>query len=698
MANQIKLILKQNITYAFEIKENDDYFVVENKNHAIPEHGWKIHLSPILDDAISTLETFVKYAVKNEITFKVVKTTEQYQELLSDKVSFSAFGKFITIYTLNRDNAITIAEDLFNIFKSSDGVFINGDKSYKESKLIHYRYGEFIPNAFPQDDRNKFYVPEFENDLVVSNNNYNTLLLNDRYKIEKIILNKPSTNVYLVSDNDNSLKIIKHAKYGTFDTSLTSAIKNKQKEVESWKQIKNKDYFSNFVDEFYLEKDYFTVWDYIQGLNLISFQIKCTPFYNKDVFINENLCSVNNYSTIFISLLDFHQNNLDLDMNDTIPRNFIYDLKENKVKCIDLDQLIFDEKVNNKENLKDFILNDLNINYFGKDIKKVKLGLLFLELLSFDKSLLQKEINQEIVEKYWEKLFVNFKLPINFLEVILDLLFEQKLSYQEQVEKINNLKYLNDSDLNWESYDSFISTLNNYQASKQIWWDKKLNYYLNINNWVMDLVDIDWSNDKTKLIFKDKKVNLRIKNNSFTISSNFLMITRIYVGFDSKELKGFSKDWIELFTKVLSDNNQEELFNLLKETYDKKVININGSLAIKTKDNYSPYIYDGIAGLAFIFYVHHLKFKNQKSKEILFEILDSFINAQSNKLTTEKGLFGVLSLLLNIGTKFNIEKYIIFIKEQLKLISILINENIDYKNIFNISDNDLSVLKSIIQY
>lgn len=82
----------------WEVTENDQWKFYFPTDAELPDEGWKIHISTVLDEADQALDIVSEICRQNSIGFKFTPTREMLAFKLSKNVSRSAAGKFCCLY------------------------------------------------------------------------------------------------------------------------------------------------------------------------------------------------------------------------------------------------------------------------------------------------------------------------------------------------------------------------------------------------------------------------------------------------------------------------------------------------------------------------------------------------------------------------------------------------------------------------
>ncbi len=120
-----------------------DWFVCETIDHAIPEQGWKLHISATIHNCGNVLAIALKILVRARATFKIVATVRDLTHINTGKGGLSQIGKFITVYPVDDQVARTLSLELDQALATFAGPSVPSDQPVRPGSVVHYRYGSF---------------------------------------------------------------------------------------------------------------------------------------------------------------------------------------------------------------------------------------------------------------------------------------------------------------------------------------------------------------------------------------------------------------------------------------------------------------------------------------------------------------------------------------------------------------------------
>jgi len=126
----------------WEIREQDDWLVLDNGEQSGPLQGWKIHISACLDNGYRVLEKVWDYCVPRNITFKYLRSRHALLARVGKYAPRGYSGKFVTIYPADDAQCELILRELNEILDGEPGPYILSDLRYGNGPL-YVRYGAF---------------------------------------------------------------------------------------------------------------------------------------------------------------------------------------------------------------------------------------------------------------------------------------------------------------------------------------------------------------------------------------------------------------------------------------------------------------------------------------------------------------------------------------------------------------------------
>lgn len=259
----------------------------------LPEQGWKIHVSSTPNDAPAVLSIATRLFVRQGTAFKFA--IDEFILSLQNGKSWSrgGSGKFITGYPADAAKCRALLDLLCDSLCGYDGPYVLSDRRYKDSRVVHYRYGGFTPRKrltargerihllrmpggrLVEDLRKPYFdLPEGVPDLVpdtTDDRDGSTMTLKDgRYVIESAISFSNSGGVYLGRDRRNdSQVVIKEARpFTSMTRNGLDAVALLRKEHRIHRLLEDANVAPRPLDFFRDWEHYYFVQEFIAGTNL----------------------------------------------------------------------------------------------------------------------------------------------------------------------------------------------------------------------------------------------------------------------------------------------------------------------------------------------------------------------------------------------------------------------------------------------
>ncbi|MGM0886940.1 MAG: class III lanthionine synthetase LanKC [Bacillota bacterium] len=291
-------------TNGWFIKETQhwDYFM--HNNIKLPEQGWKIHISSVINEAQSTLDRVAPFLIKNDILFKYVPDTWELTRKNSKYGDRSGSGKFITIYPCDTQQFLRLLPQLESILALMEkGPYILSDKRWKDSN-VYFRYGGFTPmyiykenkkipaikdlnGELIPDKRGPVYSsPEFVSEpkeiieMDESREQVDTTKF-DKYNITNSLHYSNGGGVYVGTELTTGTKVV--LKEGRLQSGIDAegldGFRRIEKEINILKQLRGIDSVVQYKDNFTVWENNYLVEEFIEGGSLHNWIAENYPFF-----------------------------------------------------------------------------------------------------------------------------------------------------------------------------------------------------------------------------------------------------------------------------------------------------------------------------------------------------------------------------------------------------------------------------------
>lgn len=107
----------------------------------LPDQGWKIHVSSVASTARIVLSIAAATLAVSQTAFKFAADARMLAAINGKRWPRGGSGKFITVYPVNVDDFRRIIDDLHVALSGYVGPYVLTDRRYRDSRVLHYRYG-----------------------------------------------------------------------------------------------------------------------------------------------------------------------------------------------------------------------------------------------------------------------------------------------------------------------------------------------------------------------------------------------------------------------------------------------------------------------------------------------------------------------------------------------------------------------------
>jgi serine/threonine protein kinase len=112
----------------------------------IPAQGWKIHLSATPAHAPAILMTVARVLFDAGVPFKFIVDRVLLTMINGKRWHRGGAGKFITAYPRDSEQCGILLQVLYQATIGYWGPYILSDRRYRDSRVVHYRYGGLLPS------------------------------------------------------------------------------------------------------------------------------------------------------------------------------------------------------------------------------------------------------------------------------------------------------------------------------------------------------------------------------------------------------------------------------------------------------------------------------------------------------------------------------------------------------------------------
>ncbi|MET9338025.1 class IV lanthionine synthetase LanL [Nonomuraea sp. NPDC003804] len=216
----------------WSIAEDDLWCKVTPDAYAMPDQGWKLHVSATMLSAPVVLSRVSRVLAEAGCAFKFPARLGDYWKFLEPHCSRAQAGKFITVYPLDDAESVRLAALLDEATRGLPGPVILSDRPYRQGGIVHYRYGAFSGHRVlgndgfyeirlrspegrlvPDERRPRFSPPPFaacpfEVPAASRRPGAAAVMLNDRFVVREAVRHANRGGVYLAEDTKTGHDVV----------------------------------------------------------------------------------------------------------------------------------------------------------------------------------------------------------------------------------------------------------------------------------------------------------------------------------------------------------------------------------------------------------------------------------------------------------------------------------------------------------
>lgn len=216
---------------AWSVDESDYWCRVTPDGYAMPDQGWKLHVSATMLSAPYVLTQVARVLVEAGCAFKFPARLGDYWELLAPHCARAQAGKFVTAYPADDTESVRLAALLDEATTGLPGPVILSDRPYRAGGIVHYRYGAFSGHRtlgndgfyeirlrapggelVPDQRVAAFTPPSFAvspfGEPPKRTAGSSAVMLNDRFVVREAIRHATKGGVYLAEDTKTGRQVI----------------------------------------------------------------------------------------------------------------------------------------------------------------------------------------------------------------------------------------------------------------------------------------------------------------------------------------------------------------------------------------------------------------------------------------------------------------------------------------------------------
>jgi predicted Ser/Thr protein kinase len=336
----------------------------EERDRPLPPQGWKIHISSSGSNADDILRAVVPVLARHDVAFKFSLDRRLLALMHSKGWARQGAGKFVTVYPLDEEQFKFLVEELHQVTREFDGLYILSDKRYKDSRVVFYRYGGIRPHTFLNvkgENVSVLLSPEGEKVLDVRTPFFSPpawakdpfaeeaaqgaaaapaeiTLKEGRYLVKGVLNFSNSGGVYVAEDRETGVEVvIKEARPCVSATEDAVALLRKEHRILT--KLEHTGMAPKPLDFFQDWEHFFLVQEYIAGTTLGGFAARNNITLHTHPTVESTEKFYRNFRTLFLQLArvikTMHENNVVL--TDLSPNNVIVQPETMQIRLIDFE-------------------------------------------------------------------------------------------------------------------------------------------------------------------------------------------------------------------------------------------------------------------------------------------------------------------------------------------------------------------------
>src|SRR5688572_9313837 len=124
----------------------------------LADAGWKIHVSAQLARAPAVLDVVADACFAAGVPFKHVGCSRFFLMMHHKHAPRTQSGKFCALYPPDELTARRLMESLADTLAAEDGPYVLTDRRFRDSRVVHYRFGAFVARSRVRPDGETEYV------------------------------------------------------------------------------------------------------------------------------------------------------------------------------------------------------------------------------------------------------------------------------------------------------------------------------------------------------------------------------------------------------------------------------------------------------------------------------------------------------------------------------------------------------------
>ncbi|GGO16055.1 serine/threonine protein kinase [Microbispora rosea subsp. aerata] len=286
--------------------ESELWVVLLPPDLALPEQGWKIHVSATDADASAVCDLVTDFCLARGIAVKFLRSRMAVRLMNNKYADRGSSGKLVTLYPVDEEQFAEVLPALAELLKGYTGPYILSDLRYEDSP-VYVRYGAFQPMTYTRSDGSlgyairtpdgrlvpdqrtpAFTVPEWVTLPEVLRGSYEKHTAGGGeefpYQIERALHFSNGGGVYLARDEASGgyVVLLEARPHAGLDAAGVDAVTRLARERDILERLSGLDCVPRLIGHRVIWEHHFLVEEYIEGKTLLDEVFERYPLATPD--------------------------------------------------------------------------------------------------------------------------------------------------------------------------------------------------------------------------------------------------------------------------------------------------------------------------------------------------------------------------------------------------------------------------------
>ncbi|MER7500323.1 class III lanthionine synthetase LanKC [Nonomuraea pusilla] len=290
----------------WRVGESELWVVMLPPDVALPEQGWKIHISGTDADAGAVCDLVVDFCVERNIAVKFLRSKTAVRLLNNKYADRGSSGKLLTLYPVDEGQLSEVLPLLADLLRGFTGPYVLSDLRYEDSP-VYVRYGAFQPITYTRSDGGLGYALRAPDGRLVPDQRTPAFTVPDwvtipevlrasvekrasgeegefPYQIEKALHFSNGGGVYLAKDaaSGGYVVLLEARPHAGLDAGGTDAVARLAHERDMLERLSGLDCVPRLLDHRVIWEHHFLVEEYVEGRTLLDEVFERYPLTSPD--------------------------------------------------------------------------------------------------------------------------------------------------------------------------------------------------------------------------------------------------------------------------------------------------------------------------------------------------------------------------------------------------------------------------------